>query len=235
MNQAEALYHLQELELGILRARKRLQEIAAALANSETVQAAQAQVNSARKTLTPLQTRARDLDLEIQSTAQKARATEQHLYSGQVKNPKEMQDMQQEIQSLSKRHVELENHLLETMVAAEEAEAALHEAEALLVGVTAEWESQHTELLDEKKTLEHQATQLLEQRKIALTQVEPENLKIYEALKPRKNNHAVAVLNGKSCSMCGVDQTMAIEREARQGHKLVYCENCGRILVYRNS
>lgn len=234
MNQPEALYHLQELELGILRARKRLQEIAAALANSESVQAAQSQVNSANKTLTPLQTKARDLDLEIQSTAQKARDTEQHLYSGQVKNPKEMQDMQLEIVSLNKRHAELENHLLETMVAADEAEAALHEAEAVLTNVTTVWESQHQELLDEKKTLEPQAAQLLEQRKTALTQVEPANLKIYDTLKPKKNYHAVAVLNGKSCSMCGVDQTMSIEREARQGQKLVYCENCGRILVYRN-
>lgn len=234
MNQAEALYHLQEIELGILRARKRLQEIAAALANSETVQAAQSQVNNTRKILIPLQTKARDLDLEIQSTTQKSRDTEKHLYSGQVKNPKEMQDMQQEIQSLNKRHSELENHLLETMVAADEAEAALHEAEILLTGVTAEWESQHQDLLDEKKGLEKQAAQLLEQRKTALTQVEPANLKIYDALKPKKNYHAVAVLNGSSCSMCGVDQTMAIEREARQGQKLVYCENCGRILVYRN-
>ncbi len=234
MNQAEALYHLQEIELGVLRARKRLQEIAAALANSETVQSAQTQVANARKTLTPLQTKARDLDLEIQSTIQKARATEQHLYSGQVKNPKEMQDMQQEIQSLNKRHGELENHLLEMMVAAEEGEAALHEAEATLTGVTAEWESQHQELLDEKKTLEKQASQLLEQRKTALTQVEPGSQKIYDALKPKKNYHAVALLNGSSCSMCGVDQTMAIEREARQGQKLVYCENCGRILVYRS-
>jgi uncharacterized protein len=234
MNQAEALYHLQEIELGILRARKRLQEIAAALANSETVQTAQSQVNTARKTLTPLQTKARDLDLEIQSTLQKARATEQHLYSGQVKNPKEMQDMQQEIQSLNKRHGELENHLLEMMVAAEEAEAALHDAESVLKGVTAEWESQHQELLDEKKLLEQQAAQLLQQRKTALAQVEPGSKKIYEVLKPKKNYHAVAVLNGSSCSMCGVDQTMAIEREVRQGQKLVYCENCGRILVYRS-
>jgi hypothetical protein len=234
MNQAESLYHLQEIELGILRARKRLQEIAAALANSESVQAAQSQVNNARKTLTPLQTKARDLDLEIQSTVQKARSSEQHLYSGQVKNPKEMQDLQQEIQSLNKRHDELENHLLETMVAVDEAEATLQEAEATLDSITAEWEDQHQELLDEKKSLEQQAAQLLEQRKTALPQVEPATLKIYDALKPKKNYHAVAVLNGRSCSMCGVDQTMAIEREARQGQKLVYCENCGRILVYRN-
>jgi len=234
MNQAESLYHLQEIELGILRARRRLQEIAAALANSEPVQAAQSQVNNARKTLTPLQTKARDLDLEIQSTAQKSRDTEKHLYSGQVKNPKEMQDMQQEIQSLNKRHGELETHFLETMMAAEEAEAALHEAEAELTGVTTQWESEHQELLDEKKSLEQQGAQLLEQRKTALTQVEPANLKIYDALKPKKNYHAIAVLNGSSCSMCGVDQTRSIEREARQGQKLVYCENCGRILVYRN-
>ena len=41
----------------------------------------------------------------------------------------------------------------------------------------------------------------------------------------------IGVLAGWALA-CGVRQTMAIEREARQGEKLVACENCGRILVY---
>jgi predicted nucleic acid-binding Zn-ribbon protein len=54
----------------------------------------------AQKTLTPLQSRARNLELEIQSTSEKIRLTDQQLYSGKVRNPKELQEMQQEIQSL---------------------------------------------------------------------------------------------------------------------------------------
>lgn len=233
MSQAEALYRLQEIDLHIIRARKRLHEVNTALGNSEVVQAAQGRVASAHKILTPLQTKARNLDLEMQSTAQKARSTEQHLYSGQVKNPKEMQDMEHEIVSLKKRHGDLENDLLETMMAAEEAEAALKEAEEALTGITQTWESEHQHLIDELRDLGFQVAQLQERRKSALTQIAPDDLKIYDSLRKTKNNQPVAPMSGTSCTLCGVDQTLAVEREARQGQKLVYCANCGRILLYR--
>lgn len=231
MSSAEALYRLQEVETTIIRSRKRLQELTAALENSETVKAAQARAEAAQAALTPLLTRARDLDLEMQTTKKKAQDTEQHLYSGLVKNPKEMQEMQQEIAALNKRYAELESQVLETMYAAEEAEAALNAARAELTDVTAAWEDGHRQLLDEKARLEAQIAQFLERRRAMLGQIDPESLKIYEALKPRKGGHPVALLEGSSCLTCGVDQTLAIEREVRQGQKLVYCANCGRILV----
>ena len=101
MTQAEALFHLQEIDLQLIQAQKRLTEIATDLADNKTILEAQTQVEAAQKTLTPLQTRARNLELEIQSTSEKIRLTDQQLYSGKIRNPKELQEMQQEIQSLT--------------------------------------------------------------------------------------------------------------------------------------
>jgi hypothetical protein len=233
MSPAESLYRLQEIEVNIVRSRKRVTEIAAALASSETVNAARTNVESAEKTLQPLLTRARDIDLEMQSARKKAQDTEQHLYSGLVKNPKEMREMQQEIDALNRRHAELETHLLETMMAAEEAEGTLQTAQAALAQVTTAWESDHQQLLDEKRTLEAQVAQMLDRRRGMLGGIAPDALKVYETLKPKKGGQPVALLNGSTCMMCGVGQTMAIEREVRQGQSLVYCANCGRILVQK--
>ncbi len=231
MSQALALYQLQEIELGILRCQKRLSEIASALEDSQAVAEARARLESAQKTLSPLQTRARSLELEIQSNADKIRATDERLYSGSVRNPKELQEMQQEIQALRRRNSDLEDTLLDVMLAVEEAEAALNAARANLQQVTSDWETNNQTLLEEQTRLKNDETRLIEQRRQALNHINAENLKLYNALKPRRHNQPVAVLDGDTCAACGVEQTMAIISDLDRGVSLVKCMSCGRILV----
>ena len=231
MSQPESLYQLQKIDLEIIKHRNRLQEIASILANDEAIQQAQAGVDAANTTLTPLKTRLRDLEMETKSNEEKTRTSEQQLYSGAIKNPKEMQDMQQEITSLKKRHSDLETTILETMMAVEEAEAALAEREANLASVTASRGDEHRQLLDEQSKLENRIHQLNENREQVLRELTPENIKIYDTMKVKKHNQPIAVMEGNTCSICGVAQTVTIEREVRQGTRLVNCSNCGRILV----
>lgn len=234
MSQAQALYRLQEIELNFLRGQKRLNEIAAILADNHAVAEAQHQVKTAQQALTPLHTRARNLELEIQSNADKVGASDMQLYSGRVRNPKELQDMQQEIQSLKKRSAALEDTLLEVMQAVEDAEAGLAQAEANLRAVTADWENQNRQLLDEQSHLKSDLERVLQQRKQALTDVSADSLAAYNALKPRKQNQPVAVLDGDSCTACGVEQTMAIISETDRSATLPRCLSCGRILVRKS-
>ena len=231
MSQPESLYQLQKIDLEIIKHRNRLQDIASILANDEAIQQAQAGVDAANTTLTPLKTRLRDLEMETKSNEEKTRTSEQQLYSGAIKNPKEMQDMQQEIASLKKRHSDLETTILETMMAVEEAEAALAEREANLASVTASRGDEHRQLLDEQSKLENRIHQLNENREQVLRELTPENIKIYDTMKVKKHNQPIAVIEGNTCSICGVAQTVTIEREVRQGTRLVNCSNCGRILV----
>ncbi len=233
MSQAEALYRLQEVDLDTAQTRRRLQEIAAALTDSSAVQAAQAQAEAARQALLPLRQRSRSLDLETQSNVEKTRTADERLYSGAVKNPKEMQDLQQEIDSLKKWRGELETQLLETIFATEEAEAALGEAEAALAQAAAMWENAHRGLLAEQADLKSRLEHNRQRRERALSELTPESLRIYDTLKAKKHNQPIALMQGATCGICGVAQNMAVEREARQGFQLAYCTNCGRVLVPR--
>jgi predicted nucleic acid-binding Zn-ribbon protein len=234
MSQAEQLYQLQEIDLGILRSQQRLQAIAAQLSENQALQAAQARVESMQKQLSPLQARARNLDLEMRSTIEKAQNTENNLYSGSIKNPKELQDMQHEIEALRRRRSELETQLLETMFVVEETESALAEAQAELESARQTWKKTHLELLDEQAKLESRLSQLQTRRQQTLVTIKPESLKIYEGLRLRKQQQPVALMQNSTCAMCGVGQNMAIERAVRQAQTLVYCTNCGRILVSRS-
>ena len=234
MTQAEALYHLQEFDLIIGQSQKRLAEIATALSDNQILIDAKNQVQSIQNKLSPLQTKSRNLELEIQSNTEKIRSTDEQLYSGRVRNPKELQDMQQEIQSLKNRNQELEDILLDAMLNVETVEAELQQKQASLEQLTAEWESTHQHLLDEQNKLQAEVEKARKKREGALPPITPETLKVYNTLRPRKNNQPVALLIGGSCSVCRVEQDMAVIGEVRKGQKLTYCVSCGRILVYKS-
>lgn len=235
MSQALALYRLQDVELQLLRRQKRLAEIMTALDDRQAIDHAQQAVEAAQRALAPLQTRARNLELEIQSNLAKIQAADEALYSGRIRNPKELQDLQQEIQALNRRNSDLEDTLLETMLAVEAAEAALAQAHQALEQTTAAWNDQHSQLLEEQAQLKTERAALLKQREQALANLDAASLSEYNALKPRKQNQPVALLVGGSCAVCGVEQTQMLVSEVMQGNKLVKCLSCGRILAYGSS
>lgn len=162
----------------------------------------------------------------------KAGETEANLYSGNVKNPKEMTEMQQEIDALRRRGDELEETLLTTMESVEAAESQLAEAEANLKTVMAAVKAEKQELFEEWDRVKAEINDLKVERERVAEKITPENLKLYDEMRRRKNNQPISKLTDDSCTLCGVEQTMQIARDVRMGTKLVNCINCGRILVY---
>lgn len=231
MNPALQLYQLQQIELELGRSRRRLQDIAAALADDAETQAAAARCQAARDALKPLQRRLQELEDETAGNEEKIRNTGEMLYSGAVKSPREMQDMQMEVASLTRRNGDLETWSLETMMAIEEAEARLAEAEAAQAEVLGRRGDEQQELARERDELQSALPQLQLQRGQALERISPDLVSRYMALRPRKGGQPVARMEGNSCMLCGVSQTITAEREVRQGRRLSACANCGRILV----
>jgi len=164
MIQASELYRLQEIDLNVQQHHKRLEEIAAQLADHKALTEAEQLVAHDQQVLTPLQNKVRKLEQEIQTNTTKLRETDETLYSGRVKNPKELQDMQQEIQSLKKRNQELEDVLLETMMAVDMADAALKDSSTKLEIISAQFELANKSLLDEQKRLKSEGSALLKSR-----------------------------------------------------------------------
>lgn len=231
MNQANALLHLQSVDQQLIKTNKRLREITTQFENDAVIASAQAQVTEAQGAVSPLATQVRNLELEIQGSVEKIKIADETLYSGRVKNPKEMQELQQEIDALGRRKSELEENLLNVMLGLESAQAAVNAAQADLQTTVESRAGEKRSLLDEQTRLTEQANALRSQREAALARVEEAVFQIYRGLMSKKGGIAVAKLDGQSCSVCQIEQTMAIVLEAKRGQGLVYCVNCGRILV----
>lgn len=231
MSQARALYQVQELELGIIERTKKIKAIHARLQDDETVKALQARFDAARSSLKLIVKRIHEMETQIEAVVTKQQATESRLYSGHVKNPKELQDMQMEVDALTRRRAELDDQLLLLMMERDEAHQTFVHSEGALNKAQAEQEAEHQNLLEEKISLTREIEELMAERKNTLRQIQPDVLKTYNSLRTAKANRPVSVLKDRTCKVCGITQNNSIVADINRDGGLVKCQNCGRILI----
>jgi predicted nucleic acid-binding Zn-ribbon protein len=230
MSRTQHLYQLQQVDLEIEGASRRLKEIAASLVESNELKQARKMVVEAQARLAKRRARMKDLDLEVSSLSHKIETDEQRLYSGRVTNPKELASLQDEVASLQRWRDKKEDDLLEVMVAAEEGEAALADAQAILTQISETWRAEQGDLADEQAQLQARLRELDEQRESLVTAIGPEDMAIYERLRQRKAGRAVALVKDGICQGCRMNPPTSQVQHARSGTELVFCNNCGRIL-----
>jgi predicted nucleic acid-binding Zn-ribbon protein len=230
MSRTQHLYELQQVDLEIESASRRLKEIAASLVESNELKQARKMVVEAKARLAKRRARMKDLDLEVSSLSHKIETDEQRLYSGRVTNPKELASLQDEVASLQRWRDKKEDDLLEMMVAAEEGEAALADAQAILTQVSDAWRAEQGDLANEQAQLQARLGELDEQRESLVAAIGPDDMAIYERLRRRKAGRAVALVKDGICQGCRMNPPTSQVQHARSGTELVFCNNCGRIL-----
>jgi predicted nucleic acid-binding Zn-ribbon protein len=230
MSRTQYLYELQQVDLEIESASRRLKEIAASLVESNELKRARKMVVEVQARLAKRRARMKDLDLEVSSLSHKIETDEQRLYSGRVTNPKELASLQDEVASLRRWRDKKEDDLLEMMVAAEEGEASLADAQAILTQVSDTWRAEQGDLADEQTQLQARLGELAEQRESLVAAIGPEDIAIYERLRQRKAGRAVALVKDGICQGCRMNPPTSQVQHARSGTELVFCNNCGRIL-----
>ena len=229
MSQVQQLYYLQQIDTEIRQKRQRLSEVIRLQRESEELLAARERVRVADNELQTWQTRQNDLNLELGSLNNEARRTEQRLYSGNVKNPKELEDLQNKVQALGRRRGVLEDEILEAMIMIEDAQSEMELATKSLTVIQANWEKVQANLKLEQNELALRLHELAEARQVRLPLIEKQLLVEYEQLKQRKNGVAVAALEEGRCSGCHLTVSAQKVKRAEQG-EIVTCGGCWRIL-----
>jgi predicted nucleic acid-binding Zn-ribbon protein len=230
MSQTQHLYELQQVDLELDSVSRRLKEIAATLGVSAELKRARNMVREAEAHVTQCRTAMQDLDLEVNGLSQKIETNEKRLYSGRVTNPKELASLEEELASLKRWRGKREEDLLEAMVATEEAEASLADAQAILTQVSDSWRAEQGDLADEQTDLQARLEELRRRREALVTAIGSEEVTIYERLRRQKGGRAVAGVKDGICEGCRMNPPSSQVQHARSASELVFCNNCGRIL-----
>ncbi len=230
MTKGADLYRLQCLDGEGDGKRRRLAEVKAALGEGEVLNQARRAVESTQARVKKRAAGQRDLELETQGLADKIVHEEKRLYSGAIKNPKELEDLQAEVAALKRWREQLEEALLEAMIELEEAESARAQAQERLDAVQADWSAQQADLLGEQEVLQQDLAEIERAREALLPSIDPGDLAAYQALRRRKGGMAVVQVSDGACGACGVAISPSLEWQLRE-KGLIACGNCERIVV----
>lgn len=231
MSDVAALYRLQKLELDILERAKRIKAINAQLEDDAALREAEAENEESQAALETAEARVRDMELEIAGAVDKRQSAETRLYSGEATHPKELQDMQMEVEALTRRKSVLDEELLKLNSERDDLRGKAEDAADRCKEASAELEQANKELRDEKETLTDSVKQLLAQRKTSVAAIPQQAFQTYNSLRTAKSNRPVAVLKDKACAICGIEQNYIVITAINRGEDLVNCQNCGRLLI----
>lgn len=229
MSQVDQLFRLQQADDALRKAKKRLAHVMRMQSESEEMASARAREETVAGQLEKWRVSQNDLNLELQSLNAKAKRSEDRLYSGMVKNPKELEDLQREIESLGRRRTALEDELLEAMIAVEEAQDERQKAGLAYNEIKERWERQQQALKQEQDELVERIDQLDGQRESLLQLITSTSLATYENTAKRVGSLVVVELRNHRCTGCQVRVPDNLVKAADVG-ELVYCDNCRRIL-----
>lgn len=230
MNQSFHLYQLQKVDTQIDRCRQRTAEIDPLLAEDSAVRAARQRAEETGAILQEHRRELKQLEQARASRQMKKEQSESTLYGGKVKNPKELQDLQNEVASLAKAIAQLEDQALEVMLKIDEADLENQQAIAALEEATARAVQHHAGLLGERRQLQSNLDRLAREREVLAAQIQPETYQLYERLRKVKRGTAVAYVSDGGCESCGAELTPAEVQAARSPSRMVNCPSCGRIL-----
>lgn len=230
MTSVAELYSLQELDLALDANRAALADVQAALGEPEELEEARRTEVARQEALRAAEKQFKERELEADDLRSKIEPVEKRLYQGSVSNPKELADLQRDVESLKRRRSELEDQALEAMEALEQAQQALSDAQAQLAQLTESCRAEQERLRGRQASLEAEIASLESRRAEQATHIDGSLLHLYDRLSATRQGRAVAKVEGGACQGCRISLPMNVLQRARSGHELVQCGSCERIL-----
>lgn len=230
MSQPFKLHRLQKIDTQLDQIRSRLKEIKGALADNLPLRQAQELFSQTEAIFESARKQLRMAEESVQSQRIKINQTESTLYGGKVRNPKELQDLQNESAALRRYLDVLEDRQLEAMIALEQAELEHKTSLELLEKTQIETENQNKVLLIEQNNLLHEEHRLENEREAAAGALPDDDLHLYQQLRKIRQGVAVAHVVDRTCSACGSTLSAAQLHAARSLNQIIRCDSCSRIL-----
>jgi hypothetical protein len=228
MGVTKKLYQLQEVDLGLESDEQALKQMVSQLGESQELVGAQDKLTSEQQRLDDLKHQQHSVEWRVDDLVNKISAVEEQLYSGRIKNPKELTNLQREDEILRTGRDQLENKALAIMDQIELAEASVIAANSELEKLEAEWRSQQQRLLVDIEALKSRIGDLGQKRQLLSAKINPQAVEVYDKLRNQKGQ-AVAKVEQGVCRVCRISLPFGMLQQARVGD-LAQCGSCGRIL-----
>jgi uncharacterized protein len=172
-------------------------------------------------------------DADVEQVRTRISRDRVRLDAGQVSSPRELENLQSEIESLLRRQSDLEDAELEVMERLETAQARLKEAAAERASVAADLQAvsgRRDIALAELAALSGKAS---DRRAVVISEEPADLIELYERLRAQHGGVGAAALRRGQCQGCHLSLNTVDLNAIRTAaaDEVVRCEECRRILV----
>lgn len=231
MNQALAdLYELQKVDSALDLAKKQFQALDPGRAEKAAEETARALAERLARERDDSHGDLTDSELELQGVEKKKKDYETKLYSGRVTSPKELIDIQHEIEALGRQRDSLDERILTLMEQVETRRDQAAESEQNLKAAESALAEKQTQYKTAARALAVRIDSLSKQRAEMTTRIPAPLLKRYDAFRAAKHGVGIGKVEGNTCGACHTNLPANLIRRAIETDSVELCENCGRIL-----
>jgi predicted nucleic acid-binding Zn-ribbon protein len=231
MTELADLWRLQETDIALDSRRGSLEDAQTRMGESEELLVARARYEELLAMQRQAESAQSDIDTEASDLRAKITPQETKLYSGAIKSPKELGDLQADIDQLKRHLAAIEDRDLEALAAAETAEREARTAGAEHEAIDAAWREEQGELAARIERLTSEIAVYDEQRRDRAEYIDANLLKTYDRLRVAHSGRAMAKLDRNLCTGCRISLPTNLVNKARAGSALAQCPNCERILI----
>lgn len=221
---------LQEIDTALDSARATYEDARSRLGESDDLIALRARAEETNAALRAAQSTQKDVDLEAETLKSKITPQEAKLYSGAIKNPKELTDLQADVDQLKRHLATVEERDLEAMAQLEAADNEHRSVTAEMSALDAAWREEQADLTARVARLEGEIAEQEARRSDHAAVVEPKLLATYDRIRRAHQGKGIAKLDRNLCLGCRISLPSNMVNKARAGSALVQCPNCERIL-----
>ena len=161
------------------------------------------------------------------------RAADKRMRMAQIKNIKEMQAIQREIEQIKQANAQLEEEVVAAMTELEGEGGILKEKEDELKTLEDAWAEKRKAFDTELAEIEESMVEALKIRQETAARLNGDLIGRYELIFARRGGMAVVTASAGICEGCHMNIPPQLWNEIIKSDKLNHCPSCNRILYYQ--
>ncbi len=232
--QLKLLWDLQEIDLSIRALEQKIEE-APALSGvkelAEEFEALKRELSEKESLLKDNSKTLKSLEMRAQKIVDDRKELSDTMYGGTVSSIKELEQMQRKMELLAADKKKTEDDILILMESIEEQEGLLEKKVAELDKCKQELENKEATLAEDLDRFKSELASLKEARAKLVEKIETKYINKYNMLAEKHQGEALAKVEDDICGGCRVFISSAHRGHLYNPGAMVYCENCGRLLV----
>src|SRR5262245_24804414 len=161
------------------------------------------------------------------------KAMDKRMRMNRIKNIKELQALQREIEQMRQTNGDLEDELIKIMEEIDADKAKIQAKEAEMAEMQEEWQKKQRELELQISGIDQAVSAAASRRRNIAAQVAGELISRYEMIFSRRGGTAVVEVSGGICQGCYMNIPPQLSNEIIKSEKVHLCPSCQRIVYVR--